>query len=444
MFFSSGKQDNQKIELLEDEISSLKKELEFYKESFGFSQEEIVVAVSANGEIAHKNNQANENIKDDHVVLSELNKGKDIIDVSGCSGNVASKRLSNGATIYSIIKTDIRSSKDSTIMAKRQHSISYALTDSQKTYAGMLQELAQMRKESSQIAAESKDGLDLITESVKNMDALANNMESTRESTSSLGTRSNEISSVVNLIEDIADQTNLLALNAAIEAARAGEHGRGFAVVADEVRKLAERTQIATKDISIVVRAMQQESSSAQESAESTSTIVHETKEKIENLKEKIISFEKNSSRSVYEVEYISDKIFVSLAKIDHVIYKNNIFALLFGEENSFNKVDHHNCRLGKWYNEGAGKQEFDQTKAYAKLEKPHSIVHTVANILAEECTGGAICSMGKIEKMVQEIEDASLDVFKYLDEMVEQKAKEQMKLAVVDLFDKEKKVTTK
>ncbi|WP_229855300.1 CZB domain-containing protein [Candidatus Sulfurimonas marisnigri] len=131
----------------------------------------------------------------------------------------------------------------------------------------------------------------------------------------------------------------------------------------------------------------------------------------------------------------------MSLAKIDHVIYKNNVFALLFGEENSFKKVDHHNCRLGKWYTEGAGKQEFSKTNAYSKLEKPHSIVHSVANILAEECTGSeAICSMGKIEDMVKEIEDASLDVFKYLDEMVVEKSKIQMKLAVVNLFDQENK----
>ena len=101
------------------------------------------------------------------------------------------------------------------------------------------------------------------------MKAISENMENTARVINGLGKRSQEIGRILEVIEEIADQTNLLALNAAIEAARAGEAGRGFAVVADEVRKLAERSVEATKEIGEVVRQVQQETTAAVEVARS-------------------------------------------------------------------------------------------------------------------------------------------------------------------------------
>jgi len=119
-----------------------------------------------------------------------------------------------------------------------------------------------------QAATTTQQGFEVVTHTV---DGIRTRGEATRKNAAlveSLGQRSDQIGAIVATIEDIADQTNLLALNAAIEAARAGEQGRGFAVVADEVRALAERTTRATKEISGMIRGIQQETKIAISSME--------------------------------------------------------------------------------------------------------------------------------------------------------------------------------
>ncbi|QTQ30224.1 methyl-accepting chemotaxis protein [Aromatoleum bremense] len=105
--------------------------------------------------------------------------------------------------------------------------------------------------------AGAEQGKDIIARSAGEMDLIADSIGHAADTIGELGRQSEQISHVIRVIDDLADQTNLLALNAAIEAARAGEQGRGFAVVADEVRKLAERTTRSTEEITRMVQAMQ-------------------------------------------------------------------------------------------------------------------------------------------------------------------------------------------
>jgi methyl-accepting chemotaxis protein len=108
-------------------------------------------------------------------------------------------------------------------------------------------------------AETARTGGKVVDETLANMRAIAASVGETAKKVEELGKHSDQIGQIIGVIDDIADQTNLLALNAAIEAARAGEQGRGFAVVADEVRKLADRTSTATKEIARMITTIQSE-----------------------------------------------------------------------------------------------------------------------------------------------------------------------------------------
>lgn len=120
----------------------------------------------------------------------------------------------------------------------------------------------------------AEEGGGIVSNTVEEMEGIAREVQSSADTINKLGEKSQTIGEIIAVINDIADQTNLLALNAAIEAARAGEHGRGFAVVADEVRKLAERTTEATEEVSLSIRGIQSETKTAVELIESGSNRV--------------------------------------------------------------------------------------------------------------------------------------------------------------------------
>ncbi len=148
---------------------------------------------------------------------------------------------------------------------------------------------------SSEAGDNAKRGGKVLAETIDGINRIAEVVVKSAETIQGLGRRSNQIGEIVKVINDIADQTNLLALNAAIEAARAGEQGRGFAVVADEVRKLAERTTGATKEIQTMIKHIQKETAEAIEGIEQGTIEVENGKKLAKNTENALTEIIKNS-----------------------------------------------------------------------------------------------------------------------------------------------------
>ena len=253
---------------------------------------------------------------------------------------------------------------------------------------------------------------------LQGMESLASNMGDMTNNISGLSQMADNINTFVTTISKISDQTNLLALNAAIEAARAGEAGRGFSVVADEVRALANNTNESANEVSDLVKKIIDTTQLTVNAVSVIQDSNHNLSGSISHLNDEYKDIVSSCGSMKNTIMNATTQTFLQTVKLDHVVWKGDVYNHLVGIDkqpiDSF--ADHASCRLGKWL-KGDGAKQFSDHSAFKRIDAPHKEVHRAGvEAMMLFSSGDKQAVIAQLNRM----ESASSDVMALLDQLAQ------------------------